>query len=118
MSEPPTDDCLFCKIVKGQIPSDTVYEDDHVVAFRDISPQAPAHVLVIPRRHIGSLDEASSADRDLLGRLVLAAKSVAADQGIAGAYRLVSNCGAAAGQSVLHLHFHVLGGRDMVWPPG
>ena len=111
-------DCLFCKIVKGQIPSETVYEDDHVIAFRDVNPQAPVHVLVIPRRHIESLDAVAKTDRELLGRVLLAAQSIAADHGIAGAYRVVNHCGAAAGQSVFHLHFHVLGGRDMVWPPG
>ena len=111
-------DCLFCKIVEGAIPADKVYEDDHVVAFRDINPQAPVHVLVIPRRHIESLDAAEADDRGLLGRVLLTAQAIAAENGVAGAYRVVNNCGEAAGQSVFHIHFHVLGGRGMTWPPG
>ena len=92
-------DCLFCKIVDGAIPADKVYEDEHVVAFRDINPQAPVHVLVIPRRHVASLDATSDADHELLGRTLLAAQAIARDNGIAGAYRVVNNCGEAAGQS-------------------
>lgn len=110
--------CLFCKIVAGQIPADKVFEDDHIVAFRDIHPQAPVHVLVIPRRHVASLDDAEPADAELLGRALLGARRVASQEGVAGAYRVVTNCGAAAGQSVFHVHFHVLGGRGMIWPPG
>jgi len=113
-----SEDCLFCKIVAGDIPSDKVYEDDEIVAFRDIGPQAPVHVLVVPRRHIASLDHAGDADDALLGRIMGTARRIAAEQGIAGAYRVVNNCGAAAGQSVFHIHFHVLGGRAMGWPPG
>ena len=111
-------DCLFCKIVDGSIPADKVYEDDHVVAFRDINPQAPVHVLVIPRKHIPMLDDATADDHELLGRVLLAAQTIAGNEGAAGAYRVVNNCGAPAGQSVFHVHFHVLAGRDMVWPPG
>ena len=110
--------CLFCKILAGQIPSEKVYEDEHVYAFRDVNPQAKVHVLVIPRKHIDSLDEASPDDAELLGRVVLAAQNVARIEGVEGAYRVVNNCGAAAGQSVFHVHFHVLGGRTLGWPPG
>jgi histidine triad (HIT) family protein len=113
-----SEDCLFCKIVAGKIPADRVYEDDQVVAFRDIGPQAPVHVLIVPRRHIASLDDAGDADAALLARILQSAKRIAAEEGIAGAYRVVNNCGATAGQSVFHIHFHLLGGREMGWPPG
>jgi histidine triad (HIT) family protein len=111
-------DCLFCKIVKGEIPSKKVYEDDEFFAFHDINPQAPTHVLVIPRRHVASLDEAVDGDHALLGRLLLKCQHLAKELGIAGGYRVVNNCGASAGQSVFHVHFHLLGGRAMGWPPG
>ena len=111
-------DCIFCRIVAGEIPATMVYDDAEVVAFRDAHPQAPVHVLIVPRRHVASLDEAESSDRALLGGVLLAAKQIAAQEGIAGAYRVVLNCGAPAGQSVFHAHFHVLGGRAMGWPPG
>lgn len=111
-------DCIFCKIVGGEIPSNKAWEDEELFAFHDIQPQAPVHVLVVPRRHIASLDEASAGDRELLGKILLACREIAAKLGIAGAYRVVNNCGAAAGQSVFHVHFHVLGGRGMSWPPG
>lgn len=110
-------DCLFCKIVAGEIPADKVYEDDELLAFRDINPQAPTHLLVIPRRHVESLNEAQPADRELLGGLLLACRRLAHENGHE-AYRVVNNCGAPAGQSVFHVHFHVLGGREMGWPPG
>lgn len=115
-ANPP--DCIFCKIGAGEIPSDKVFEDDHVLAFKDLSPQAPVHVLLIPRQHIATLDDASPEDAQLLGRLLLAAQKIAADLGVGGAYRLVNNCGEAAGQSVFHLHFHLLAGRELRWPPG
>ena len=111
-------DCLFCKIVAGQIPSKMVYEDDEIVAFHDTKPQAPQHMLVIPRKHLSALDDASEGDQALLGRILLVCRKLAAEQGIGGAYRVVNNCGESAGQSVFHLHFHVLGGRPMGWPPG
>ena len=111
-------DCLFCKIVAGQIPADRVLEDEDVIAFRDINPQAPVHVLVVPRRHVASLDAAAADDAALLGRLLLAAQRVAREAGTERGYRVVNNCGSSAGQSVFHIHFHVLGGRDMRWPPG
>ena len=111
-------DCLFCKIVAGEIPSKKVYEDDDVIAFEDINPQAPVHLLVIPRRHIASLNEAGADDSDLLGRVVAACAELARERGIEDGYRVVNNCGAPAGQSVFHIHFHLLGGRPMAWPPG
>jgi len=111
-------DCLFCKIVAGDIPSEKLYEDDDVIAFRDVNPQAPLHALVIPRKHVASLDEAGADDGELLGKILLVARTLAAEHGAAGAYRVVNNCGASAGQSVFHIHFHVLGGRRLGWPPG
>jgi histidine triad (HIT) family protein len=111
-------DCIFCRIAAGQIPATIIHQDDHVVAFRDLHPQAPVHVLLVPRRHLSSLDDARPDDADLLGRLLLAAREIAEQEGIAGAYRLVTNCGPSAGQSVFHLHVHLLGGRAMAWPPG
>ena len=111
-------DCIFCKIASGEIPSKIVHADDEVVAFRDVQPQAPVHVLLVPRRHISSLDDVREEDRALLGRLLLAARQIAAQEGIAGGYRLVTNCGRSAGQSVFHIHLHLLGGRSMTWPPG
>lgn len=112
-------DCLFCKMVAGEVQPDVVYEDEHVLAFRDINPQAPTHVLVVPRRHISTLNETNAHDAELLGRLMVAARLVAAAEGIAEpGYRTVMNCNADAGQSVYHIHLHVLGGRPMHWPPG
>jgi histidine triad (HIT) family protein len=111
--------CIFCKIVAGEIPAAKVYEDEGAVAFHDINPQAPVHVLVIPRAHIASLDEADAADESRLGQLLLAAARVARQEGLAeGGYRAVINTGAGAGQSVFHIHLHVLGGRPLTWPPG
>lgn len=107
--------CIFCRIVDGAIPTPFVYEDDEVVAFSDIQPQAPVHLLVVPRRHVGSLNEAD--DDMLLGCLLASARKAAAKAGLEQ-YRIVVNTGADAGQSVLHLHLHVLGGRVMAWPPG
>ena len=101
-------DCLFCKIVAGDIPADKVHEDDHVVAFKDINPQAPVHLLVIPRKHITSLDEATDEDGPLLGRLLLTAQKLAGQAEVSGAYRVVNNCGRPAGQSVFHVHVHLL----------
>ena len=112
-------DCLFCGIAAGKIPSKVVFEDDHVVAFEDINPQAPHHVLVIPRRHIATLDEVPDGETALLGRLVGAATRIARERGVAqSGYRLVWNCQEAAGQSVFHIHLHLLGGRPFGWPPG
>lgn len=113
------DDCIFCKIAAGDIPADKIYEDDQVVAFRDLGPQAPTHALVIPKRHIATLNDLTVTDAELVGRMYLAGKQVAAQDGIAeGGYRTVMNCNADGGQTVFHLHLHVLGGRRMTWPPG
>ena len=112
-------DCLFCKMVKGDIQPDTVYEDEHVLAFRDINPQAPVHVLVIPKQHIATLNDLNADDVEVAGKLLLAAKTIAKQMGIDGAgYRCVFNCNAQAGQTVFHIHLHLLGGRAMHWPPG
>ena len=110
---------IFAKIIAGEIPADKVYEDEHVVAFRDIQPQAPVHILVVPRKPIVSVADAGEEDAELLGRLLLAAAKVARQLGIAeDGYRLVTNIGSQGGQSVYHLHIHLLGGRQMSWPPG
>jgi histidine triad (HIT) family protein len=112
-------DCLFCRIVAGQIPATIVYQNDDVVAFRDITPQAPAHVLVVPRRHVASLNDLGPDDDALVGQMVRAAAAIAKDQGHADrGYRTVFNCNADAGQTVFHIHLHLLGGRKMTWPPG
>ncbi len=112
-------DTIFGKIARGEIPADILYQDDEVLAFRDLSPQAPTHILVIPRKPIPSLNHIEEEDTRLLGKLLLAARKVAEQEGIATAgYRVVINCNAAAGQAVFHLHLHVLGGRPMRWPPG
>lgn len=114
----PTD-CIFCRIVKGEIPAKVVREDEDTLAFRDIDPKAPTHILVIPRRHIPAVSALEPGDAQLAGRLLLAAKEVARAEGIeASGYRLVVNNGAGAGQSVDHIHVHVLGGRHFSWPPG
>ncbi len=111
--------CLFCQIAKGDIPSDRVYQDDRVVAFRDINPQAPTHILVIPREHIATVNDLVEAHEPLVGRLISVARDLARHQGIAeDGYRLVFNCNAGGGQAVYHLHLHLLGGRQMQWPPG
>ncbi|MCB1789584.1 MAG: histidine triad nucleotide-binding protein [Gammaproteobacteria bacterium] len=113
------DDCIFCRIARGDIPADKVFEDDTVVAFRDLNPQAPTHVLVIPRRHIATLNDLQPDDEAVLGRMYGAAREVAAAEGMAEAgYRTVVNCNEAGGQTVFHIHLHLLGGRMMHWPPG
>lgn len=112
-------DCLFCRIVEGEIPSDEVLATDQIYAFRDISPAAPVHVLVVPRRHVASAAELTAADGQLLADMFVAAQQVAAQEGIAErGYRLVLNVGADAQNSVAHLHLHVVGGKSMGWPPG
>ncbi len=112
-------DCLFCKIVAGEIPSDTVYEDDEVLAFRDINPAAPTHVLVIPKRHIPALSDAQPSDAPILGTLLQRVATIAEKLGLVeGGYRVVNNCGAGAGQTVFHIHLHLLAGRRLEWPPG
>jgi histidine triad (HIT) family protein len=109
--------CLFCKIVSGEIPARKVHEDDRVVAFEDIAPKAPTHVLIVPRKHIPKLDEASSEDALVVGEVALRAAAIAREHGLED-YRVVVNNGPGAGQSVFHLHFHLLGGRNFSWPPG
>jgi len=114
-----TADCLFCKMVSGAIKPDKVYEDAEVLAFRDINPQAPVHVLVVPKRHIATLNDLSPTDAALVGKLFLAAQKLARDLGVADSgYRTLMNCNKDAGQSVWHIHLHLLGGRVMHWPPG
>jgi histidine triad (HIT) family protein len=112
-------DCLFCKIVAGDVPATLVHQDDHLVAFKDINPQAPMHVLVVPRRHVASINELTDTDDQLVGEMVRRAGAIARANGHADrGYRTVFNCNADAGQTVFHIHLHVLGGRPMSWPPG
>lgn len=114
-----TPDCLFCRIVTGDIPAKIVREDEHAIAFEDISPQAPTHVLVVPRRHVATLNDLTPADEVLVGHLVALARDIAHERGHADAgYRTVFNCNADAGQTVFHIHLHLLGGRTLSWPPG
>jgi histidine triad (HIT) family protein len=116
MSDPK---CLFCRIMTGEIPAGKVYEDDHSFAFRDVNPQAPTHVLLIPKKHISSLNEASAEDHAVLGHLLRVAPQIARQEGVAdNGFRVVVNTGADAGQSVWHIHLHIMGGRSMAWPPG
>jgi histidine triad (HIT) family protein len=110
-------DCLFCRIAAGEIPADVVFQDETAVLFKDINPKAPTHVLAIPRRHLASVADLTDADGDLLAALFGAMRRVAEEVGLKG-YRILSNVGPEAGQSVFHLHFHLLGGRQMAWPPG
>jgi histidine triad (HIT) family protein len=111
-------DCLFCKIGSGEIPSEKLYEDEDLYAIRDINPQAPVHLLIIPQKHLASLDDASAGDQALMGRILLTAQRLAREEGVQAGYRVVNNCGASAGQSVFHIHFHLLAGRRLSWPPG
>jgi histidine triad (HIT) family protein len=112
-------DCLFCKMVSGAIQPDVVYEDDDVLAFRDLNPQAPLHVLVIPKVHIATTNDLDAANADVVGKMYLAARQIALDEGVADpGYRMVMNCNPGAGQSVYHIHLHVLAGRPLGWPPG
>jgi len=111
-------DCLFCRILRNEIPAKKIYEDEHTFAFEDINPQAPTHVLIVPKRHVRGLKEAASEDAELIGRCHLAAAHIARQRGIEDGYRTVLNVGPQAGQSVFHLHVHLLGGRSLHWPPG
>jgi histidine triad (HIT) family protein len=111
-------DCLFCRIISGEVPSKKVYEDVHTFAFEDLNPQGPTHVLVIPKKHISGLKEASAEDAELVGRCHLAAAQIARNRSIEDGYRTVLNVGPRAGQSVFHLHVHLIGGRALSWPPG
>jgi histidine triad (HIT) family protein len=113
-----TSDCLFCRILRGEIPARKVYEDKHVLAFEDISPKAPTHVLIIPKKHFAGLKEAQAEDAEVIGRCHLAAAEIARQRNIEEGYRTVLNVGPGAGQSVFHLHVHLLGGRHLSWPPG
>lgn len=116
---PARSDCIFCRIADGAVPATIVREDEHTVAFRDLDPKAPLHVLVIPRLHIASINDVADDDAGVMGALFIAARDVAAAEGVAArGYRLVVNTGAAANQTVHHVHLHLLGGRDMRWPPG
>ncbi len=112
-------DCLFCKLVNGDIPATILYQDDDVIAFEDIAPQAPTHFLVIPKKHITTLNDITLEDAPVIGKLPLVAAQVAKEKGIAeDGYRVVMNCNEMGGQTVYHIHMHVLGGRNMTWPPG
>ncbi len=113
------DDCIFCRIAQGTIEADKVYEDDTIIAFNDINPKAPTHILLIPKKHIENLNAATSEDVELLGRMLATAAEIARNAGIADSgWRLVANSGPDSGQEVPHLHLHILGGRPMSWPPG
>ena len=110
--------CIFCKIVAGEIPSAKVYEDDQVLAFKDIEAQAPVHILMIPKEHIASADDLTEENAQIVAHIFAVAKKIAAAEGLTNGYRIVNNCGEDGGQTVKHLHFHLLGGRSMAWPPG
>lgn len=113
------DDCLFCKILEGEIPAEVIYESETALAFRDINPKAPLHVLVIPRKHIATINDIEKDDEAIIGSLYTAAREIAAKEGMADeGYRAVMNCNESAGQSVFHIHLHLLGGRQLAWPPG
>ncbi len=112
-------DCLFCKMVSGEIKPDIVFESEELLAFRDINPQAPTHILVVPKKHITTTNDLIQSDQNLVGQMVLTAQSIAEKEGVAeSGYRLVLNCNQHGGQSVDHIHIHLLGGRQMMWPPG
>lgn len=110
--------CLFCRMIRGEIPTKKVFEDDYVFAFEDINPKAPVHVLVVPKKHFAGLKEAQPEDAELIGRCHLTAAKIARERGIEDGYRTVLNVGPGAGQSVFHLHVHLVGGRSLNWPPG
>ncbi len=112
------DSCLFCRIIRGDLPAKKVYEDDHTFAFEDIQPQGPTHVLVVPKKHLRGLKEAEPEDAELLGHCQLVAAQIARERGIEDGYRTILNVGPGAGQTVSHLHLHLIGGRPMKWPPG
>ena len=112
-------DCLFCKIINGEIPSEKVYEDEFVYAFNDISPTAPVHVLIVPKKHISTINDIEKEDAELIGHIYLAAKKIAKEKKIAeDGYRVVTNCNKNAGQTVFHIHYHLIGGRELGWPAG
>jgi histidine triad (HIT) family protein len=112
-------DCLFCKIRDGDIPGDIVFEDENVLAFNDVNPQAPVHILIIPKKHISTINDLEQGDEQVMGKLFSTAKKIAAEKGISDdGYRLVTNCNEGAGQTVFHIHMHMIAGRAMSWPPG
>lgn len=111
-------DCIFCKIANGEIPSSKVYEDDLILCFKDLNPQAPVHYLVIPKTHISSLDEVEEKDQALLGHIMVSIPKIAKEAGLEKGYRVVNNCKEDGGQTVDHIHFHILGQRQLSWPPG
>ncbi len=111
-------DCLFCKISAGEIPADTLYEDDEILAFRDIAPQAPTHFLIIPKRHLSGPSAITASEEQLFGKMMRVGAALAEQLGIGNGFRVVLNNGAPAGQTVFHIHMHILGGRPMLWPPG
>ena len=111
-------DCIFCKIVQNEISSKKIYEDEEFIAFNDLDPQAPVHVLIIPKVHIKSADEINNKNKDVIGKIFMVASKIAKEKGLNDGYRIVNNCGEDGGQSVQHLHFHLLGGRKMNWPAG
>lgn len=111
-------DCIFCKIINGDIPAKLIYEDDLVVAFDDMSPQAPVHFLVIPKKHIVSANNITEENKNIMGHILYVANKVAMEKGLENGYRVVNNCGEDGGQTVGHIHFHILGKRKMLWPPG
>jgi histidine triad (HIT) family protein len=113
------ENCLFCKIINKEIPADIVFENDDVLAFKDINPQAPTHILIIPKKHIATINDIDNNDKNLMGELIITAKNIAKDMGFAeNGYRLNINCGNDGGQEVEHIHLHLLAGRQMTWPPG
>ena len=119
MSPEPANDCLFCRIVRKESPASLIYEDDELVAFSDINPQAPLHALIVPRRHVATLSDLSAEDDALVGKMVRRAAAIARDKGYAeGGFRTVFNTNAGAGQTVFHIHLHLLAGRRLAWPPG
>lgn len=112
------DDCIFCKLSNGEIPTEMVYQDDRIACFKDASPQAPVHVLMVPKRHIASLDDLTPEDEELMGYMMLKIKDIASSLGLENGYRAVINCGEDGQQTVKHLHIHILGKRKLTWPPG
>lgn len=112
-------DCIFCKIINGEIPSEKVYEDDLVLAFNDVSPQSPTHILVIPKKHISSANDIDNSNKEVIGHIFSVISKIAKEKGFSDAgYRVVNNCGEDGGQTVNHIHYHVLAGRNLQWPPG
>ena len=111
-------DCIFCKIINGEIPSSLIYEDERVIAFKDINPQAPVHYLVIPKEHIKSANYVNEQNKELMGHIIFVASKIAKEENLDNGYRIINNCGDDGGQTVDHIHFHILGKRKMLWPPG